>query len=180
MVDGDRHVSRLEQTHQFGHGECMTSGRYIHIRHFDGRSGLGIVRRPDPFNDLGKALPDLALPYHHHGPAPVLQDLVVPPVPADVALELVRPILGVCFRYGSVAPRTSVPEASVDEDGYPAAGIRYVRTPADLPLDAVPAQAVLPEGLAEDQLGPGVLALVGPHRTGHAFLYRNRPSRLGA
>ena len=79
----------------------------------------------------------LAFPYHMNAPAVRLKRFDIAPVTLDVAFEFRNPVLLIAFRHGRLAVWTTVPKASVDEQGHLFTRIGDVGTPRNAPLKTI-------------------------------------------
>lgn len=102
-----------------------------------------------------KVLSKFMLPNHLRGPACSLKRRDVSRVPSHVLLELGRPELGVCLWPRQVAGAASMPEAAVNEDSELQAREDEIGPAWKAPLQAIPADALGPEGLSEADLESG-------------------------
>src|SRR4051794_18228817 len=96
------------------------------------------------------------LPDVNREPAEVLQVLVLPSVSGYVFIELRRPPLPVVLGGGAVGGAT-MPEAAVNEYGYPRSRERDVRSPGECANLNPKTKSALVELASKRNLGPGIL-----------------------
>lgn len=121
----------------------------------------------------------LAFPYDKHFPALFLKQGQVSFVTFDVLLELHRPILEIRLGKRKIAVRTSMPEATVDEQCDFLPRPRNIRPPWNPPLKTITSKSSFSENLAHKEFGLGIRPFVSRHGLMNCRRYRTSVLFLG-